>query len=239
MAAAALGVVVLAGAAAFTGIYQPPFAYELLAANTHGAYGVTARLPAGIKPPEETFVAVELFREVEEELESVPEARLTMRYDSERSTGQQMVLASPTLYLPKGHYRLKVALENTLTWDAFYLAPRQEQRRAGATRARHESLVLLRPPAAALLAIRHRVESTTDGSDITVGTAVALRSSGRWLPWTPILSAGLTNNALHRFRFTRDGYFPRIYSVRVDAYQSHLQINAAVAPPDRWTPTMA
>ena len=139
------------------------------------------------------------------------------------------MLESRKLYLPAGQYRLKFSLEGELYWESFYLNPRTAQRRALASAKAQEvwpsSWARARPLP---LEVEHAAYDMETGEDLTASTSFSVYLGERWLPWSRKLE--LTSAASYRFRFEREGYFPRTYSLVLQPYQTRLRLEAQLIP---------
>ena len=66
------------------------------------------------------------------------------------------------------------------------------------------------------------------GRGCTIGFAVYV--DDRWLAWNREVASALTSGSSYRFRFEREGYFPRTYSLVLQPYQSVLRLEAQLIP---------
>jgi hypothetical protein len=66
------------------------------------------------------------------------------------------------------------------------------------------------------------------GEDITASTSFSAYLGERWQPWSSRLE--LTSAASYRFRFEKEGYYARTYSLVLQPYQTRLRLEAQLIP---------
>ncbi len=202
--------------------------YELAVPARYGALVTSARISSRYKEPAEIFIKPVLYRETVNELERVEDIEWGFRENRARGSEGVFVLESRKLYLPAGHYRLKFSLEGELYWQSFYLNPRTAQRRALASAKAQEVAIQLGVGSPLPLEVEHAAYDLETGEDITAATAFSVYLGERWLPWSRKLE--LTSAASYRFRFEKEGYYTRTYSLVLQPYQTRLRLEAQLIP---------
>ena len=202
--------------------------YELVAPSRYGALVSSARISTRYKEPAEIFIKPVLYRETASELERVEGVDWDFRENRARGSAGVFVLESRKLYLPAGQYRLKFSLEGELYWESFYLNPRTAQRRTLASAKAQELAIQLGEGSPLPLEVEHAAYDMDTGKDLTASTAFSVYLGERWLPWSRKLE--LTSAASYRFRFEKEGYYTRTYSLVLQPYQTRLRLEAQLIP---------
>ena len=211
-------------------LYLQGYSHEYLAPARYGALVATARISTRYKEPEEIFIKPVLYREKANELTRVQGVEWGFRENRSRRTPDSFTLESRKLYLEAGQYRLKLSLEGELYWSSFYLEPRTAQRRRLATANAQEVGVRLGGGSPLPLEVQTAAFDIDTGEELTASTDFSVFVDGRWLPWSPSVSSSLTSGESYRFRFEREGYFPRTYSLAIQPYQTVLRLEAQLIP---------
>jgi tRNA A-37 threonylcarbamoyl transferase component Bud32 len=209
-------------------LWREGYYYELAAPGRYGALVTSARISSRYKEPSEIFIKPVLYRETPVELERVDGIDWGFRENRARGSAQAFVLESRKLYLPAGQYRLKVSLEGELYWESFYLNPRTAQRRLLASAKAQEVAIQLGEGSPLPLEVERAVYDMESGQDLTSSTSFSVYLGDRWQPWSRKLE--LTSAASYRFRFEKEGYYPRTYSLVLQPYQTRLRLEAQLIP---------
>jgi tRNA A-37 threonylcarbamoyl transferase component Bud32 len=209
-------------------LWREGYYYELAAPGRYGALVTSARISSRYKEPSEIFIKPVLYRETPVELERVDGIDWGFRENRARGSAQAFVLESRKLYLPAGQYRLKVSLEGELYWESFYLNPRTAQHRLLASAKAQEVAIQLGEGSPLPLEVERAVYDMESGQDLTSSTSFSVYLGDRWQPWSRKLE--LTSAASYRFRFEKEGYYPRTYSLVLQPYQTRLRLEAQLIP---------
>ena len=204
--------------------------YELVAPSRYGALVASARVSSRYKEPDEIFIKPVLYKERATELVRVEDLDWGFRENRARRSAGSFVLESRKLYLEEGQYRLKLSLEGELYWRSFFLAPRSAQRRLLGTASAQEIAIELGDGAPLPMEVERAVSDVETGADLTAGTAFSVYTGDRWLAWGPEAAGQLYSGGSYRFRFEREGYFPRTYSLVIQPYQTQLRLEAQLIP---------
>jgi len=224
---AALCVAALAAAGVYY-LVREGYYYELTAPSRYGALVASARISTRYKEPEEIFIKPVLYKELASELVRVEGIDWNFRENRSRRSAGVFVMESRKLYLEAGQYRLKFSLEGELHWQSFFLNPRTAQRRLLATARAQQVAIQLGEGSALPLEVEHAVYDVETGEALTRDTSFSVFLGDRWLPWSRKLE--LTSSASYRFRFEKEGYFPRTYSLVLQPYQTRLRLEAQLIP---------
>jgi hypothetical protein len=188
----------------------------------------SARISSRYKEPAEIFIKPVLYRETTSELQRIEGIEWGFRENKARGSAGVFVLESRKLYLPAGQYRLKLSLEGELYWESFYLNPRTAQRRALASAKAQEVAIQLGEGFPLPLEVQHAAYDMETGEDITDSVGFSVYLGERWVPWSRKLE--LSSAASYRFRFEKEGYYARTYSLVLQPYQTRLRLQAQLIP---------
>jgi serine/threonine-protein kinase len=202
--------------------------YELAVPSRYGALVTSARISSRYKEPAEIFIKPVLYRETTSELQRIEGIEWGFRENKARGSAGVFVLESRKLYLPAGQYRLKLSLEGELYWESFYLNPRTAQRRALASAKAQEVAIQLGEGFPLPLEVQHAAYDMETGEDITDSVGFSVYLGERWVPWSRKLE--LSSAASYRFRFEKEGYYARTYSLVLQPYQTRLRLQAQLIP---------
>jgi len=236
--------------------FRRGFLYEFYRADRTGAMTVAASIPAGYKDPTRIYIEAVLYRVEAGELvrldldfdfgRASPESSIWDRLRPDRDRRSQpdrnnaeeaaaaesahTVLESKKLYLSAGAYRLKVSLEGSLYWSSFFLNPRTVQRQRFDTRSGRRIELELEASASLPLEVRYTAFDIATGEDLTGGTGLFVFQNERWVLLNKIRAGNLKTNRGYRFQFRHTGFYPQVYSLRIQPYQSLLRLQAHLIP---------
>ncbi|HUX21032.1 MAG TPA: hypothetical protein VMW69_07310, partial [Spirochaetia bacterium] len=229
-AAATAAVIVLFGAGVVAYGFRSGRAYEMLEPSRYGRLRLMVRVTGEATPGRDVRIGAELYRDEGKELSRVQGTPISFRVDRNQSTRETTVYVGPSLYLPAGEYRLKVASEGQLVWRGFYLESHQRQLAAGDQSMGGTLVVSIGKGVNLPVSVSIAVASAADGATIAEGTAVELYSKGNWLPFMGELASSLRSGNSYQFRFAHEGYYTTEYKVSVEPFQSSLRVEASLIP---------
>ncbi len=230
--AAATLILLVSGGAAYL-LLGRGYLYELFRAETHGALRISTTIARGYKDPGETYLKAKLYSEDSGQSPLPPEEEnigITFRQNRESSNGEHIVLESQRIYLPSGHYRLEVHVEDELFSSSFHLAPRSAQKRRPELRDGRLLEVPLEPPPPLPLTVRFSVFDQVTGEEITEATNCYVKQRSRWIKWDGRVAGTLRSGGRHQFKFGRMGYFPRTYDLATNRDQHTLYMRVFLQP---------
>ncbi len=143
---------------------------------------------------------------------------------------ERVVMESRTLYLPAGRYRMAWSRDGELSWLAFTLQPRVEQRGLLATLNGQRITVRETAGPMSFIALRVVVRSGTSGQDITSSSEVLLLLDGKWQPWTPREPQGYVAGRPTRIRIESPGYAAEELPLDLSGARSVVSVEASLVP---------
>jgi serine/threonine-protein kinase len=210
-------------------LYRQGWWFDTFEPGRYGALVVSAVVDATYKEPDEIFFQPVLYREDDNQLTRLTAIDFGLHQDATRTSADGFTLASKKIYLPAGRYRLKVSLENELSWSAFTLAPRVVQRRLMST-ADAMRITVRQGSGRRLLEVSSTVSDSATGEDLTSSAALSVFLYNRWLPWSSTAPQDFTSGGSYRFRFEKEGYSTQVYSLVVKPYQTMLSLDVRLVP---------
>lgn len=72
--------------------------------------------------------------------------------------------------------------------------------------------------------------SAADGLPITFGNEILIQKDGQWVPFPGDVGGSLMSGSIQRFRISREGFSPALYSLAVQPFQSRLRIDCELVP---------
>jgi serine/threonine-protein kinase len=210
-------------------LYRQGLWFETFEPGRYGALVVSAVVDASYKEPDEIFFQPALYREEDNQLTRLTAIDLGLHQDATRTSADSFTLATKTLYLPAGRYRLKVSLENELSWSAFTLAPRAVQKRLMST-VDGMRITIRQGSGRRLLEVSSTVSDAATGEDLTGSAVRSVFLYNRWMPWSSTATQDFTSGGSYRFRFEKEGYYPQVYSLVVKPYQTMLSLDVRLVP---------
>ena len=226
-----LPLVVLAGLIAAGGwyAYQQGWYFETFEPGRYGALVVSAVVDASYKEPDEIFFQPVLYGEEENTLTRITAVDFGLHPDASRTSAESFTLTSKKIYLPAGRYRMKVSLEGELFWSSFTLAPRVVQKQILST-VDGMRIVIRQGSGQRPLEVRSTVTDSATGEDLTSSADLSVFLFNRWIPWSSAIPRSLTSGGSYRFRFTKEGYYPQVYSLAIKPYQTVLSLDVRLVP---------
>ncbi len=210
-------------------LYRQGWWFETFEPGRYGALVVSAVVDASYKEPDEIFFQPVLYREDDNQLTRLATIDFGLHQDASRTSADSFTLASKKLYLPAGRYRLKVSLENELSWSAFTLAPRVVQERLMST-ADGMRITVRQRSGRRLLEVSSTVSDSATGEDLSSSAALSVFLYNRWISWSSTASQDFTSGGSYRFRVEKEGYYPQVYSLVVKPYQTVLSLDVRLVP---------
>ncbi len=228
LAAALMAAAVLAGGGAAL-LFGFGYYYEWIEPDTHGEVSFKVLVDEGYKEPDEYYIRGWLFTDTGDNADEmdIDPLRFSPVYDE---GGSLIEFATRPMYLPEDEYRVKIQAESSLYWKSFYLEPRTAQRE---TINMRDGMVLEFPysPSRPLpLKVNIYVQDQRTWEQISDRTAVEIWWNDRWRPWSDWIAGELRTGTVYQFRFSAEGYQPKIFSLLIRPEQTTLYINPRLMP---------
>lgn len=218
-------ILALLGAGGY-GLYLSGYYHELLTSSTYGAFRIQMKIPRGDKTPGDIFIKAFFFVDDDGEIPSVDSS---FRFRVKEEGESFYILESNSIYAPAGTYRIKIKCEDELFWGSFPLKSVKDTKLlSGGSKIQTFSFEAQSPEPRALH-IRSRVLDFSSGEDITKQTGILINSKGKWVPLYDQKTEFLSGN-IYKIRFERENYRSKEFSLKIDVYQSELDLTVYLEP---------
>ncbi len=221
----ALFVAILTCAAAY-GLYLSGYYHELFTSTTHGALRIQLKVPRTNKQIEDLFVKAYLFIDDNKDIPDVP---TSISFHLKDETDSSYILESNSVYHPSGDYRIKVKFENELFWSSFFLNPISvNTMMSGGSR-----IQVLNLEAGMSISQPFRIETSVldygTGKDITGNTEIKVFIDKKWRLLSDLTDVFFSGK-VYRFRFEKENYHTKDFSLKIDLYQDVLDLSTKLVP---------
>ena len=165
-----------------------------------------------------------------------------LRMELESPEGEPLP-AEPTFlttgrrYLPAGHYRVALRVENKKYLHAIYLHPREVQRESLDTLDGQRFELEFPPGEQKKIEVVHRIADAESGESISRETVVYMRDRERWINWDEYKRRyrGYLENLLlsgreFQFRYELHGYYSKELSLTVEPDADALDLRVDLMP---------
>ncbi len=215
--------VICTGASAGLFSYFTGYHNMLLHPSTYNSVTFSVFVPYGAQPPDKMYIKAGLYKDDTKQIPSVPDRRVIFRYTKLKKSGRYRFSSVP-VFLPAGAYRAKLKIEDSVTWYSFLVQPK------GTSGKKSGTVILVnRVPAAHYATSVHVMAIDTENNQkISSGVTVFLSQNRRWVPLTDTES--LTGGNIYKFMIKHEGYYPKIFSLKIGTGEDVLNINAGLVP---------
>lgn len=208
------------------GIYRSGYYHELLSSRTHGALRIQLKVPRSNKDIKELYVGAYLFID---DNKDIPEVPRSIKFHIKDETDASFILESNRIYERSGDYRIKVKLENELFWTTLFLNPVSlNEQLTGGSKIQILNLEAARPQPQPFR-IETSVRDYSTGMDITQDTSIKVFIDNKWQVLSS-LSNDFISGKVFRFRFEKEGYISKEFSLKIDLYQNRLKLSTNLIP---------
>ncbi len=203
--------------------------HEIIPSGTYGALNINLKVNKDYyKEIDELFIKSKLFVENGTKLELVEESNypfdIIEDYDMDFH-----VYKTEKLYLPAGFYRLKLMVDGNLFWKNFQIYPRKDQKRNIETE--DGQLIIFKHKESNPLPF-HPVFMVTDqvtNEDLTDSATIFIQESGKFKNFK-LDDETLKTGQVHYFQFSKKGYYPKDYILKISHDQTDLKLDAQLFP---------
>ncbi len=145
---------------------------------------------------------------------------------------REALLRSASIYLPRGAYRLKLELGNSVLWDSWLQESisekRMENKRPCNLRSYYFKPALPKP-----ITFHFSILDALDGKDLHKEATVRIQNKdGNWLDYKKIPEEDYLSGEVYKIRFEAAGYNTQIFSLLIEKEQTEVEIRAALYPND-------
>ncbi len=216
--------ILLIGGGAFA--YAKGMHYRYLLSSRYGGFQVQLQIPKPAKRGEDLFVASTLFID---DNAAIPDINKAVRYKLSEETDDMVTFLSSPVYLPPGAYRLKTVIDSQVIWKNIYLKPMKMTRSLrdfGSLRQINLSWTSYHPLP---LKIDIKPRDRKTGKDLSDIAVVEIMEKNAFVPIDQLASPLMSDN-VYKIRVTAEGYYSNDYHLRIQPYQSILQLDAQMVP---------
>jgi eukaryotic-like serine/threonine-protein kinase len=214
-------VVATVGSAWWFGLF-----HEYIFTNNRGRINLEIHVTDAYKDYDEIYRSVEFFQDDDSSIPDV-DKKVILRHIIGDDTDFHIFRSLP-IYLETGRYRVKIQVEDLLYWYTLYLPPRAEQKDDPSTELGENILLDIEDLPVSPVDIHWHVKDCF--TNATIGrVGVEVFTGGNWIPYSSV-KEDLLSGRVHKFRFKKDGYYPKVYSLRIYPFQKELTIEVVMTP---------
>ncbi|MBN2657100.1 MAG: serine/threonine protein kinase [Spirochaetales bacterium] len=218
-------ILILAGAGGYA-LYSSGFHYEILNSSQYGALRIQVKVPKSGKDPDDIYLKAYLFIDDDREIPSVD---YNIGFSMKEESDSFYIFESNKIYQPAGDYRIKIKCESELFWGSFGLNSVSDTIiLTGGSKINLFSFTSGSPQPVPLT-IRSRVLDYSSGRDISEKVQILINEGGKWIE-SPRLKDPMMSGRVYKVRFAADRYETKDFSMRVDTYQSVLDLTVSLLP---------
>ena len=208
------------------GLYWSGYYHEILNSSTYGALTIQLKIPKTDKKIKDLYIKALLFIDDNSEIPEV-QARINFRLKDETDTSY--ILQSNNIYQMSGDYRLKLKFENDLFWNSFFLYTiRYNKELSGGSKIQTLQLEAGKAETHPII-VKTTVMDSVSENDITEETDISVLISNEWIPLKSNQEKLFSGN-VYKFRFTKENYYEKNFSLRIDPYQNVLDLSTKMIP---------
>ncbi|MBB6479135.1 serine/threonine-protein kinase [Spirochaeta isovalerica] len=223
--AAVLLALILLGGAGYV-LYRSGYYHEILNSSEFGALRVQVKVPKAGKDPEDIYLKAYLFVDDDNE---IPSIEYKIRFARKEESDSFYIFESNTIYQPAGNYRIKIKCESELFWGSFGInSVRDSALLTGGSKTNLISFTA-GSPRPVPMSLRTRVFDYSTGRDISETVQTLINEGGKWIELSK-LKEPMISGKVYKIRFTAEQYGPKEFSMRVDTYQSVLDLTVNLVP---------
>lgn len=230
--------VLISGGLALGGFwaFQQGLHYEWLYPDQFGALQVMVKLRKGSKEVEDLFVKALIFREKNNSLSQVREAKFKFKEVKELESKTSFTVMSRKIYLPKDMYKLIVYAENEQFRENFFLYPREVQAsKANTGEALQVSFNLDQAQPSLPVDVTVSVNAIHTGQSLNHQSEISVHNGQRWMAWFDFISGveggkGFLSGQRYRIRFKHPDYFTKYYNLTIFPEQTKVSTKVNLVP---------
>jgi eukaryotic-like serine/threonine-protein kinase len=215
-------VLALAGA----GAWWAGIVHEYLFPDTWSRLNIEIHYPDTQKSSERIFKSVELFRD--DDL-SIPDVNKKVYLRAVADGEGFYNFKSLPVYLETGRYRVKIQVEDLLYWYTLYLPPRRVQKEDSLTEKGENLLIDITTLPVTEINVAWNVSDCFSGASLNEGLNVKVKKGDDWVSFDRDKEK-LMSGMVHKFRFEKESYYSKEYSLKISPYQKRLTIDVAMTP---------
>ncbi len=221
---AAVLVAALLGSGFFA--YRKGLHYRYILNKSYGGLQIQLQIPKPAKAGKDLFIVSSLY---EDDNDAIPDIEKEVRYKIIEDSGDMVTLLSNPIYLPPGAYRLKTMIDSQVIWKNIYLEPMKlDSRLTNWGELRHLNIVWTEyKPLPLVIDVKARERKT--GKDLSESVDVSIMEKNTYVSIGDLQSP-LMSNRVYKIRVSAEGYYPNDYHLRIQPFQTILQLDAQLVP---------
>ena len=219
------GILLFLGVAG-VGAWRMGLLYEYLFTENWSRLNLEIQVPNAYKRADQIYTNVEIFRDDDQ---SIPEVETPVFIRKTADADDIYEFKSLPVYLETGRYRLKIQVEDLLYWYTVYLPPRSEQKEDPSTEKGETIAVRITDLPVSDIRVSWNVRDCFTRAVLDEDVTVLIFEGGEWTPFDK-KKAELLSGKVHKFRFEKEGYYPKEYSLRIYPFQKALNIEVVMTP---------
>ena len=221
--AGAVLVLLLAGGAF---AYLKGMHYRYLQCRKYGAFQIQLEIEKPLKNGSDMNIVTHLFKD---DNMTIPDIDGEIRYKIREENGDHLLVESDVCYLEPGTYRLKTTIDNQVIWKNIYLEPMKTEGSFfdfGDVRPINMSWSSYKPLP---LSIEMKARERGTGKDLSDTAFVTILRDNAYVPLETVAETLETDN-VYKIRVGAEGYHSNDYHLRIQPYQTTLQLDAQLVP---------
>ena len=217
-------VLILTGGSLFA--YFKGVHYRYLLNRQYGGFQIQLQIDNPLKPGKDLKIKSSLF---EDDNQSIPGIDSSIYYRIKEETENGVSLVSNTVYLKPGPYRIKTEIDNQVIWKNLYLEPMKTDKSLFDYGEVSHFSVSWTPYRSQPLHLDVKVSERSTGRDLTDAAEVLVLEKNTFLPVSDLKEIMMTGN-VYKIRIAAEGYYPNDYHLKIQPYQTTLQLDARLVP---------
>ena len=160
---------------------------------------------------------------------SIPDIEGEIRYRIREENEEHLFVQSDVQYLEPGTYRIKTTIDNQVIWKNIYLEPMKTEGSLfdfGEIRHINMRWSTYKPLP---LRIEMKARERMTGKDLSESARVSILRENAYVPLNDVADELETDN-VYKIRVSADGYYSNEYHLRIQPYQTTLQLDAQLVP---------
>ena len=200
--------------------------YRYFMCSRYGGFQLQLQIPESAKSSKDLFVVSTLFKD---DNDSIPDINKSIRYRLVEETEQMVTFLSTPVYLPPGAYRLKTVIDSQVIWKNIYLKPMKMGKRLWDFGELSHVNLSWTPYNPLPLDIDVKASDRKTGKNLSDVVSVLIMDNNAYIPLEDLEEPLMSDN-VYKIRVSAEDYYPNDYHLRIQPYQSILQLDARMVP---------
>ncbi len=200
--------------------------YRYLQCSKFGAIQIQLEIEKPLKKGGDMNIVTHLFKD---DNITIPDIDGEMRYKIREENEGHLLVESDVRYLEPGTYRIKTTIDNQVIWTNIYLEAMKTEGSFfdfGDIRHINMSWSSYRPLP---LSIEMKARERGTGKDLSDTALVSILKDNVYVPLEAVADKLETDN-VYKIRVSAEGYHSNDYHLRIQPYQTSLQLDVQLVP---------